>query len=110
MHACWCFAVCPLCVWPKPTLPSGMGVPELALLMASFSSAALALLMALAVSMHFVGTIPGDGTIQAALYSPPTVLKYIVANRCWGRQLIHVVSCVICKKKKTGLFQHTAAA
>ena len=53
---------------PKPALLSSIEVPEPAL---SLSSAGLALLRVLAVSMYFIGTIPDNGTTQPALYSPP---------------------------------------
>ena len=53
---------------PKPALLSSIEVPEPAL---SLSSASLALLRVLAVSMYFIGTIPDNGTTQPALYRPP---------------------------------------
>ena len=53
---------------PKPALLSSIEVPEPAL---SLSSAGLALLRVLAVSMYFSGTIPDNGTTQPALYRPP---------------------------------------
>ena len=53
---------------PKPALLSSIEVPEPAL---SLSSAGLALLRVLAVSMYFIGTIPDIGTTQPALYRPP---------------------------------------
>ena len=53
---------------PKPALLSSIEVPEPAL---SLSSAGLALLRVLAVSMYFIGTIPDNGTTQPALYRPP---------------------------------------
>ena len=64
--------VCVFCVrtLPKPALLSSIEMPEPAL---SLSSAGLALLRVLAVSMYFIGTIPDNGTTQPALYRPPTV-------------------------------------
>ena len=53
---------------PKPALLSSIEVPEPAL---SLSSAGLALLRVLAVSMYFIGTIPDNGTTQPALYRTP---------------------------------------
>ena len=53
---------------PKPALLSSIEVPEPAL---SLSSAGLALLRVLAVSMYFIGTILDNGTTQSALYRPP---------------------------------------
>ena len=53
---------------PKPALLSSIEVPEPAL---SLSSAGLALLRVLAVSMYFIATIPDNGTTQPALYRPP---------------------------------------
>ena len=58
---------------PKPALLSSIEVPEPAL---SLSSAGLALLRVLAVSMYFIGTIPDNGTTQPALYRPPHCNKY----------------------------------
>ena len=62
---------------PKPALSSSIEVPEPAL---SLSSAGLALLRVLDVSMYFIGTIPDNGTTQPALYRPPhcTVLFIVV--------------------------------
>ena len=65
---------------PKPALLSSIEVPEPAL---SLSSAGLALLRVLAVSMYFIGTIPDNGTTQPALYRPPhcTNVIYIAKNQ-----------------------------
>ena len=57
---------------PKPALLSSIEVPEPAL---SLSSAGLALLRVLAVSMYFIGTIPDNGTTQPALYRPPHCMR-----------------------------------
>ena len=62
---------------PKPALLSSIEVPEPAL---SLSSAGLALLRVLAVSMYFIGTIPDNGTTQPALYRPPHCITKILFN------------------------------
>ena len=74
---------------PKPALLSSIEVPEPAL---SLSSAGLALLRVLAVSMYFIGTIPDNGTTQPALYRPPhcsgfvftTFVMHITTTMCDG--------------------------
>ena len=78
--------VCLVCVFcvrmlPKPALLSSIEVPEPAL---SLSSAGLALLRVLAVSMYFIGTIPDNGTTQPALYRPPhcTLPPLLSQDRC----------------------------
>ena len=58
---------------PKPALLSSIELPEPAL---SLSSAGLALLRVLAVSMYFIGTIPDNGTTQLALYRPPHCISH----------------------------------
>ena len=61
---------------PKPALLSCIEVPEPAL---SLSSAGLALLRVLAVSMYFIGTIPDNGTTQPALYRPPHCITSVIS-------------------------------
>ena len=68
---------------PKPALLSSIEVPEPAL---SLSSAGLALLRVLAVSMYFIGTIPDNGTTQPALYRPPHC-SYVILGLGSGQSI-----------------------
>ena len=79
---------------PKPALLSSIEVPEPAL---SLSSAGLALLRVLAVSMYFIGTIPDNGTTQPALYRPPHCMLLECAinshDECW--QCLHLTNILL---------------
>ena len=73
---------------PKPALLSSIEVPEPAL---SPSSAGLALLRVLAVSMYFIGTIPDNGTTQPALYRPPHCIQYCTLPLIMGSLVYNLV-------------------